>query len=108
MNPSWIAERMRSIETSGIRKIFEMGRALKNPVDLSIGQPDFDVPAPIQVAAQDAMTGGKNGYTVSAGIPPLRDKLLADIRRRFPQHEDRGVVVTSGTSGGLFLAALPQ
>ena len=104
MNPSWIADRMRSIETSGIRKIFEMGRALKNPVDLSIGQPDFDVPAPIQAAAQDAMTGGKNGYTVSAGIPPLRDKLLADVRRRFPLHEDRGVVVTSGTSGGLFLA----
>src|SRR5262249_44803299 len=47
----WIAERMRSIESSGIRKVFDLARSLKDPVNLSIGQPDFDVPAPIKAAA---------------------------------------------------------
>src|SRR5436305_1285293 len=44
----WIADRMRPIEASGIRKVFDLGRSLKNPVNLSIGQPDFDVPEPVK------------------------------------------------------------
>jgi len=101
----WIAERMRSIEMSGIRKVMELGRSLKNPVDLSIGQPDFAVPAPIQAAAHAAIDRGNNGYTLTQGIPELREKLLADIRARFP-HADREVFVTSGSSGGLVLSLL--
>lgn len=106
MKPAWVAERMRSLEMSGIRKIFELGRSLKDPIDLSLGQPDFDVPDPIKEVARQAITGGKNGYTVSAGIPPLRDRLRADLRRRYPGQESRDVIVTSGTSGGLFLALM--
>jgi aspartate/methionine/tyrosine aminotransferase len=101
----WIAERMHSIEMSGIRKVMELGRSLKNPVDLSIGQPDFAVPPPIQAAAHTAIERGFNGYTLTQGIPELREKLLADIRARFP-HPDRDVFVTSGSSGGLVLSLL--
>ena len=101
----WIAERMRSIEMSGIRKMFELARSLKDPVDLSIGQPDFDVPEPIKKAACAAIHRGANGYTMTQGIPELREKLLADIRRNFP-HTDRDLFLTSGTSGGLVLCAL--
>ncbi len=103
MNDHWIAERMKKIEASGIRKIFELGRSLKDPVDLSIGQPHFDVPAPIKAAAQNAIEIGKNGYTVTQGIPPLRDRLREHIQARLP-HADREVLVTSGTSGALMLA----
>ena len=35
----WIADRMRHIESSGIRKVFDLARSLKDPVNLSIGQP---------------------------------------------------------------------
>ena len=38
----WVADRMRSIEASGIRKVFELARTIKDPINLSIGQPDFD------------------------------------------------------------------
>ena len=51
---SLLADRTRLIELSGIRKIFELGRSLKDPVDLSIGQPHFDVPEPIKAAAKAA------------------------------------------------------
>ena len=103
MRENWIANRMAKIEMSGIRKIFELGRSLKDPVDLSIGQPHFDVPEPIKAAAHAAIDSGKNGYTVTQGIPQLRDKLREQILARLP-HSDREVVVTSGTSGGLMLA----
>jgi aspartate aminotransferase/aminotransferase len=106
MSPeSWLADRTRSIELSGIRKVFELGRSLKNPVDLSIGQPHFPVPEPIRAAAKAAIDAGHNGYTVTQGIPALREKLAADVSRRF-SHTGREVLVTSGTSGGLLLALL--
>src|ERR1700676_3558740 len=96
----WIADRMRHIESSGIRKVFELARSLKDPVNLSIGQPDFDVPEPVKAAAHAAIDQGANAYTVTQGIPELRGKLQAEVRRLYPNHADRDVFVTSGTSGG--------
>lgn len=103
MHDRWIADRMSHIEMSGIRKIFELGRSLKNPIDLSIGQPHFDVPEPVRAAAHAAIDGRKNGYTVTQGIPTLRERLSAEIKGRLP-HADREVLVTSGTSGALMVA----
>jgi len=91
MPDHWIADRMRHIESSGIRKVFELARSLKDPVNLSIGQPDFDVPAPIKEAAHAAIDRGDNGYTVTQGIPELRAKILADVRERY-HHPDREIV----------------
>src|SRR5262245_47762313 len=99
----WIADRMRRIEISGVRKVFELARSLKDPINLSIGQPDFDVPEPIKAAAIDAIQAGHNGYTLTQGIPELRDRVRADVQRRYPG-TDREVLLTSGTSGGLMLA----
>ena len=42
-----IAHRMKDIDASGIRKVFDLAAQMKNPVNLSIGQPDFDVPGPV-------------------------------------------------------------
>ena len=102
---SLFADRTRAVEVSGIRKVFELAASLKNPVNLSIGQPHFDVPEPVKAAAKAAIDAGHNGYTVTQGIPEFRERLLADVRARFPGQE-RDVVVTSGTSGGLLLALL--
>jgi aspartate aminotransferase/aminotransferase len=99
----WIATRMQSIDSSGIRKVFELARTLKDPVNLSIGLPDFDVPEPIKAAAHAAIDRGHNAYTLTQGIPELRDKIQADVDRRYG-HADRQVFITSGTSGGLVLA----
>jgi aspartate/methionine/tyrosine aminotransferase len=104
MHDHWIADRMRSIEVSGIRKVFDLAANLKDPVNLSIGQPHFDVPESIKAAAHAAIDRGCNGYTVTQGIAELRAKIAADLRRRYPGHKDREVFITSGTSGGLVLA----
>jgi aspartate aminotransferase/aminotransferase len=99
----WIADRMRSIDSSGIRKVFELARSLKDPVNLSIGVPHFDVPQPIKEAAKAAIDRGDNAYTVTQGIPELRDKIQGDLQKRYGQ-PDREVFLTSGTSGGILLA----
>jgi aspartate aminotransferase/aminotransferase len=100
---SAIAKRMDHLEASGIRRVFDLARTLTDPVNLSIGQPHFDVPEPIKRAACDAIDRGFNSYTVTQGIPELRLKLQSQIDQRYG-HKDRQVFVTSGTSGGILLA----
>ncbi|HVX10497.1 MAG TPA: aminotransferase class I/II-fold pyridoxal phosphate-dependent enzyme [Pirellulales bacterium] len=100
-----IADRMAHFDSSGIRKVFDMASQMRNPINLSIGQPDFEVPAEIKRAAIGAIEANKNGYALSQGMPVLRDKLQARVAAEF-RHADRQVFVTSGTSGGLVLALL--
>ncbi|MBH8566625.1 aminotransferase class I/II-fold pyridoxal phosphate-dependent enzyme, partial [Nostoc sp. CENA67] len=102
---SWLADRTRQIELSGIRKVFELGKSLKDPVNLSIGQPHFPVPEPVREAAKAAIDAGHNGYTVTQGVAELRERLAVDTAARFPG-QDRDVLVTGGTSGGLLLALM--
>jgi aspartate/methionine/tyrosine aminotransferase len=101
----WIADRALSFDSSGIRKVFELAARLKDPINLSIGQPDFDVPEAARQAAIDAIQSRKNGYAVTQGVPELRDRLQADVDRELG-HRNRKLFVTSGTSGGLVLAMM--
>ncbi len=45
-----IAERMRLLDASGIRKVFDLAAKMTDPINLSIGQPDFDVPQAVKDA----------------------------------------------------------
>jgi aspartate aminotransferase/aminotransferase len=99
----WISERMSHIESSGIRKVFELAKSIKDPINLSIGQPDFDVPEEVKKSAKDAIDSGKNSYTLTQGIPELRSLLLGRVNNQF-QGDNRDLIITSGTSGALVLA----
>ena len=102
---SWIADRTTLFDSSGIRKVFDLAAKLKNPVNLSIGQPDFDVPEEVRTACIKAIQAGKNGYALTQGMPVLREKLQVEIDAEYG-HDDRHVFVSAGTSGGLVLAML--
>ncbi|MEM1303699.1 MAG: aminotransferase class I/II-fold pyridoxal phosphate-dependent enzyme [Planctomycetota bacterium] len=103
MHP-WLAERTNHFDSSGIRKVFDLAAKLENPINLSIGQPDFPAPEPVKQAAVDAILADKNGYSVTQGAGPLVERLQADVDRL--GHADRRVLVTSGASGALVLAML--
>jgi aspartate/methionine/tyrosine aminotransferase len=103
MASHWLADRARSFDASGIRKVFDLGAKLKNPINFSIGQPDFDVPAPARRAAIEAIESRKNGYSPTQGISALVEKLQSQIDREYG-HADRKAFVASGTSGALMLA----
>lgn len=100
----FISDRARSVEASGIRRIFELSANLADPIDLSIGQPDFDVPPTVRRAAVEAIESGFNKYTVTQGLQGLRDELTASLRKELSW--DPAVLVTSGVSGGLTLVML--
>jgi aspartate aminotransferase/aminotransferase len=99
-----LADRTRHVEFSGIRKFFELASRLKDPCDLSIGLPDYDVPEPIKQAAIRAIQEGKNRYTPSAGVPALRERISAELKEAYGL--DPAVMITAGVSGGLTLGLL--
>jgi aspartate aminotransferase/aminotransferase len=96
--------RSRKVEASGIRKFFDLASRLKDPCDLSIGLPDYDVPESVKEAAIRAIRQGHNRYTPSAGLVELREKIKRDIGRHAAFDGD--VLIVSGVSGGLTLALL--
>lgn len=100
-----LSKRMDLIDSSGIRKVFDLGQKLKNPVNLSIGQPDFDVPNPIKQDAISAIQEGHNKYTLTGGMPELKDKILKKLDTDKGKSFD-DIMITSGVSGGLFLSLL--
>ena len=100
----WLSKRVTSVRPSGVRKIFDLARAVKNPVDLSLGEPDFDIPDEIKEEGIAWIRKGFNKYTPSGGIPELREKLLQYLRAKGISCED--VVLTPGVTGGLLLALL--
>jgi len=107
-----LSDRTRALGPSGIRKIFEAAATLKDPINLSIGQPDFPVPEPIKRAAIEAIDADHNGYTLSAGIPALRrrigEHLAHDIGWRGvgDKGSDTGLIITSGTSGAILVMTM--
>ncbi len=104
----FVSDRARAIDASGIRKVFDLAAKMKDPINLSIGLPDFDVPDLAKQAAVDAIWKGYNAYTPTQGIEPLRRKLREKLEPEIGAFEGRGwdVIVTGGVSGGLMLALM--
>ncbi|HUT28377.1 MAG TPA: aminotransferase class I/II-fold pyridoxal phosphate-dependent enzyme [Sedimentisphaerales bacterium] len=102
---NYIADRMGKIEASGIRKAFALAATVKDPIDFSIGQPDFDVPDVLKEGAISAIRAGANKYSQTAGDGELKQRIAARIQQEFGWDKPR-VIVTCGVSGGLLLSFL--
>src|SRR5690242_4649768 len=102
---SLISRRALSVDASGIRKVFDLAAKMADPINLSIGLPDFDVPDVAKQAAIDAIKAGNNRYTQTQGIAPLRERLRAELSREVGRDVGE-VLITSGVSGGLMLAIM--
>jgi aspartate aminotransferase len=96
------ARRLRGIEKSMIRQLFD--RARPGSINLGLGEPDLPTPDVIRHAAVRVITEEQNGYTSHAGLPALRERIAADYPR-LGLTPDR-VVVTAGSQEALYLALM--
>ncbi|WP_428389707.1 pyridoxal phosphate-dependent aminotransferase [Mucisphaera sp.] len=113
---AYLASRVRGIDASGIRRVFDLAAKLENPINLSIGQPHFDVPEDVKRAATAAIEAGFNRYTQTQGVADLIQRVELDVAKQFPgtlgAADSRGLadgfqtLITSGVSGGLMLLLL--
>ncbi len=104
-----LSRRVLGMDGSGIRRAFELGASLENPINLSIGQPDFPVPEAMKAGAIEAIRSDRNGYSLSEGVAPLNAAIRSHLAHDLgwdPADPGTGVMVTSGTSGALLLSAL--
>ena len=62
-------------------KAMEMARAGRDVIALSAGEPDFDTPDPIKIAAIRAIVEGKTKYPPLTGIPELREAICRKLER---------------------------
>ena len=101
----FVSRRAHAVDASGIRKVFDLAAKMKDPINLSIGLPDFDVPPVAKEAAVEAIQAGHNRYTPTQGYEPLRARLRTDLSKEIGRDVGE-VLITSGVSGGLLLAIL--
>ena len=99
------SDRSNSIQPTGVRRMFDM--AGDDAVQFGLGEPDFQPPAVAIEAFTRAMSEGRNKYTSTAGIPPLRKRISELWTHLSPDLDESSVCITmSGTNALLdvFLA----
>ena len=72
---SILSASMQNMDSSAIRRMFDLSAQLKDPINLSIGQPHFATPPAIIEALCQATRAGHTAYTPTQGILPLREAL---------------------------------
>lgn len=99
------SQRVEKMSVSGIRRAFELSQEIKNPIDLSIGKPDFTIPQIIKEKAKQAIDNDLNAYSLTVGIPELRQKVAKKLcnENEIDASEDE-VIITSSVAGGLSVA----
>lgn len=90
---------LRGIEKSMIRKISD--RAKPGSISLGLGEPDLPTPDVIVREAVRVIQEEKNGYTLQAGLPPLRERIAGDYPHLNLSNDQ--VIVTSGSQESLYL-----
>jgi aminotransferase len=101
---SFLSNSIKKINTSAIREIFQLASKLEDPIDFSIGQPDFPVPQQIKEALYKAIKDNKTNYTLTQGIPELREAYSEKIEKHngFTCNPD-SLIITAGVASGFYL-----
>ena len=85
------------LQQSKLRQIFE--KAPADAINLAIGQPGEDTPMFIREAAKKASMDSPLGYTLNAGILPLREKLAAEFSFHVSPNQ---ICLTAGVQEALY------
>jgi aspartate/methionine/tyrosine aminotransferase len=90
---------LRGIEKSMIRKISD--RARPGSISLGLGEPDLATPEVIVREAVRVIQEERNGYTLQAGLPALREKIAGDYPHMNLNTDQ--VIVAAGSQESLYL-----
>jgi aminotransferase len=102
----FVAEAVKSIPPSGIRRFFDLVSGLEDIISLGVGEPDFITPWHIREMCIHSLEKGQTSYTSNSGLPELRDELTRTYYRRYgldynPASE---ILITTGVSEALDIA----
>ena len=82
------------------QRAIELAREGRDIVNLSIGEPDFDVPSPIKDGLYQALDNNNTHYTESQGVLELREEIAENIGHDVNADQ---LILCSGCKLGLYL-----
>ncbi len=99
-----LSDRVAKVPKSGIREIFDLAESMKGVINLGIGEPDFDAPRFVTLAAEKAIRAGLGKYTPNAGALELRVEIAKKLKRENGVAADpkSELIVTSGATQAIF------
>jgi len=99
---------MKGIPPSSTLKVLGLAKELerqgKDIIHMEVGEPDFDTPAHIKRAAEEALARGMTKYTPSAGLPELREAITEHLATKGITTTTKNVIVTPGAKHAIFCA----
>jgi aspartate aminotransferase len=106
---AFLADALSRVKPSATIAVSQKARELKakgkDVIGLGAGEPDFDTPDNIKKAAIDAINRGETKYTPVAGIPELRQAIVAKFKRENGlDYKPEQVIVGTGGKQILFNA----
>src|SRR5215213_1074725 len=101
-----LAERVRAVPPSGIRRFFDILATMDDVISLGVGEPDFDTPREIVEAGVESLREGRTHYTSNYGTVELRRALADHLERLYGVRYDPAteLLITVGASEALDLA----
>jgi len=101
-----LAQRVRLVRPSGIRKFFDIINTMPEVISLGVGEPDFVTPEHIRHAGVQSILEGHTRYTSNYGTIELREEIAAMLERRYGliYNAAKEILVTVGVSEGVDLA----
>jgi len=101
-----VAQRVRRVPASGIRRFFDIINTMQDVISLGVGEPDFVTPQHIRQAGIRSLEEGHTAYTSNFGMLELRRRIAAHLEQRYGVAYDptTEVLVTAGVSEALDLA----
>ena len=101
-----LAQRVREVPPSGIRKFFDIVATMTDVISLGVGEPDFDTPRSIVEAGVESLREGRTHYTSNFGTLELRKALAAHLQRLYGvEYDPKGeLLITVGASEAVDLA----
>ncbi len=102
----FVAEAVKNIPPSGIRRFFDLVSGLEDVISLGVGEPDFITPWHIREMCIHSLEKGQTSYTSNYGLPELRNELTRTYYRRYGLDYDPGseILITTGVSEALDIA----
>ncbi len=101
-----IANKVRGLPPSGIRKFFDLASSIPDVISLGVGEPDFVTPWRVREASIYALERGYTTYTSNWGLLELRElisKYMVDAAGVDYSPKNQ-VLVTTGVSEAIDLA----
>src|SRR6185312_14592390 len=78
-----LAERVRAVPPSGIRKFFDVIATMPDVISLGVGEPDFTTPPQIIEEGVRSLRAGRTHYTSNYGTLELRRALSSHLERMY-------------------------